>query len=188
MSDDTFKRRADAVSAVTEIEQRKLSYLQTIGEKETELSNRRSFDQRTDEERARVFFLTGATEQADLTSLEAELRELHEKLHLCDVEIARRQNLVSALDGPYQAAVFKPLKPADDKNKEEMAAHLIGLAKCFADEIALIDQLQRADTTPPASFRAMRPNFIGRLNDPNSFVGGWLRELAIYYPHLKIKV
>jgi hypothetical protein len=187
MSDDIFTRRAQLKESVTEIETRKQEHLRRIEEKENELRERLSFsNSQSEERRAELFFETGGAQAQDIESLEAAIRKLEQQTRLFDVEIARRRRVVDALEGEYRDAVFAKYKSFDNENKQQMAEHLIGLAKCFAAEIEMVDEIQRADTTPPPCFRVMRPGFVGRLDDPNSFVASWLRELKSYYPRVKV--
>jgi hypothetical protein len=184
---DIFTRRANAKMAVSEVETRKQEHLRRIEEKENELRERLSFsNSQSEERRAELFFQTGGAQAQDIESLETEIHKLEQQTRLFDVEIARRRKLVEALEGEYRDTVFAKYKSRDAENKKQMAKHLIGLAKCFAIEVEMVDEILRADSTPPPEFRIMRPSFVGRLDDPNSFVSSWLRELGIYYPHVKV--
>jgi hypothetical protein len=187
MATDIFQKRAEAKAAVDEIQTKKRAHLRTIEEKENALLGSVNREQ-AQAAQAAAFFRDEPGALVSIVDLENDLRRLHSQLPLYDAEIKNREQALAALASEYQAAIWVPLKPKDDANKREMAEALIKLAKCCAAEVDLIDEMLQADTRPPAAFRIMRPTFVGTLNDPNAFVNLWLRELAQYYPHIKVKV
>jgi hypothetical protein len=179
----------DRRAQVNEIRKRQSAHVKKIRDLEMELIRRRSLNKaEITEERAEAFFRDGSHMEHDLASLQVDLRKLNEQSPLFDVEIARRQKLVDEVQGQYNKAIFAPLKPEDDVNKLEMANTLVMLARCCAREISLANKIRDASANPPACFRPMRPNFIGQLDDPNSFMNQWLRELQKYYPHVYAKI
>jgi hypothetical protein len=185
--ENIFARHAAAKANVTEIETKKQEHLRLIEAKENELRERQSVNNsQSEEKRAQLFFETGGAQAKDIESIETKIRRLERETRLFDVEINRRQKVLESFSGEYRSAIFAEYKSRDDENKKAMAKHLIGLAKCFAIEVEMVDEILRADSTPPPEFRIMRPGFVGLLGDPNSFVSSWLRELGIYYPHIKI--
>lgn len=177
-----------AKCALSEIENKKVLHQREKDETESEwlrLRSRPREEQLT--ERAQAFF-SDEKFPTEIEDLQQKLRGLHEKDPLFDVELKRRKNQVEQLRGRYSRYLWESkFKMRDLDIKERMLNALLQLAKAGADEVQLVEDIRDLDGQPPGEFRPMRPQFVGRLGDPNSFIEMWLRELREYYPDVAAK-
>jgi len=177
-----------AQDAVREVVVKKVQHEAKIETAAADLRQRRQ-GKSTDalESRANAFFSNNDDQQHTTQTLEEELNRLRDELSLFDFEITRRRKQLSLLQGPYNDFYFAKLKDRDDAIKTGLAKALTEVAECARLEVELIDELYGAGAQAPACFRPMRPNFIGSVRDPNSWISLWLRELREYYPHLRVR-
>ena len=169
------------VIALRQAEQRLCELRQTQEKKQIELEHAllRSNEKAAFE--AEVERLLSGTKAPSATaSFKANVELLQHDIAVLARAITEQERVVEQRKGPFSLAACAANRGVYLANIKAMSDALRQLAEANRAEFELFDELRREDVS--LNFRAMRVREVGVLNDENSLVCRWLRELQSEVP------
>ena len=113
-------------------------------------------------------------------SFKANVELLQHDIAVLARAITEQERVVEQRKGPFSLAACAANRGVYLANIKAMSDALRQLAEANRAEFELFDALRREDVS--LNFRAMRVREVGFLNDENSLVCRWLRELQSEVP------